>query len=139
MGFADWIATTFYGADDLQRESDALDARRQALNQSRSYRYGDDWYHDTMRNDSLSRIDAVGQIGEEFTAPSLQRNLVDSTVSASDSVRGWLTSVGNAPLSFVVRSIPWWGWVGLAAFVFWWAGGPMLVRGLIARRGYGVL
>jgi len=137
MAFSDWIARTFYGADELQAESDRLDRRRQELNQSRSYRYGDDWYQDTLRNDSLSRIDAVGQIGAEFTAPALQRNLVESTVAASDSVRGWLNSVGNAPLSFVLRSIPWWGWVGLVGFVFWWAGGPMLVRGFLARRGYG--
>jgi hypothetical protein len=130
MAFSDWIANTFYGAGDLQAESDRLDAERARLNESRRATYGDAWYQDTLNNDEAGRVDAAGQIGEEFTAEALQRNLEESTASAS----GWARSIIGAPLSFVFRSIPVLGWVVIAGLVFWWLGGPAWVRAWVARR-----
>jgi hypothetical protein len=130
MAFTDWIANTFYGADELQSESDQLDARRQALNESQRSKYGDEWYQDTLNNDEAGRVNAAAQIGEEFTAQALQENLAQST----DSAAGWARSIIGAPLSFVFRSIPVLGWVVIAGLVFWWLGGPAWVRAWVARR-----
>jgi hypothetical protein len=130
MAFTDWIANTFYGADELQAESDQLDARRQALNESQRSKYGDEWYQDTLNNDEAGRVNAAAQIGEEFTAQALQENLAQST----DSAAGWARSIIGAPLSFVFRSIPFLGWVVIAGVVFWWVGGPAWLRAWVARR-----
>ena len=127
---SNWIANTFYGADELQAESDRLDAERAKLNESQRSKYGDEWYQDTLNNDAAGSVNAAEQIGEEFTAPALQRNLEESTASAS----GWARSIIGAPLSFVFGSIPFLGWVVLAGVAFWWVGGPAWVRAWVARR-----
>ena len=130
MGFGDWIANTFYGADELTAESAALDERRRALNEQARNRYGDEWYQDTVNNDSRAVVDATSDIAEEFSSAALQRNLAESTSAAS----GWARSIISAPLSFVFGSIPLLGWLVIAGFVFWWIGGPAWLRGILARR-----
>lgn len=130
MGFGDWIANTFYGADELSAESAALDERRNALNQKAAEKYGDEWYQDTLNNDAAGRVNATDEIGSEFSADSLQRNLAESTSAASD----WARSLLDAPLSFLFGSIPPLGWLVLAGVVFWWIGGPVWLRGVLGRQ-----
>ena len=131
MGFGDWIANTFYGADELSAESAALDERRNALNQKAAEKYGEEWYQDTLNNDAAGRVNATEEIASEFSADSLQRNLAESTGTAA----GWARSIIGAPLSFVFGAIPPLGWLVLAGVVFWWIGGPVWLRGILARRG----
>jgi hypothetical protein len=130
MGFTDWVANTFYGADELTAESAALDERRNALNQKAAEKYGDEWYQDTLNNDAAGRVNATDEIGSEFSADSLQRNLEESTGTAA----GWARSIIGAPLSFVFGAIPPLGWLLLAGVVFWWIGGPAWLRGILGRR-----
>lgn len=130
MGFGDWIANTFYGADDLTAESAALDERRRVLNEQARTRYGDEWYQDTLQNDERGRVDATADIGGEFSADALKRNLSESTATAS----GWARALIDAPLSFLFGSIPPLGWLVLAGVVFWWVGGPVWLRGILGRR-----
>jgi hypothetical protein len=130
MAFTDWLANTFYGADELQAESDRADAQRNQLNQAARSRYGDEWYRSTVNNDEAGRINAAGEIGSEFEPAALQKNLAEST----DAAAGWARSVIGAPLSFIFKSIPPLGWLVLAGVAFWWLGGPVWVRAWIARR-----
>ncbi len=130
MGFGDWVASTFYGSDELTAESAELDARRNALNQRSRDRYGDAWYQDTLQNDERGRVDASSDIGSEFSAAALKRNLSDSTAAAS----GWARALIDAPLSFLFGSIPPLGWLVIAGVVFWWVGGPAWLRGILGRR-----
>jgi hypothetical protein len=129
MGLGDWIANTFYGADELSAESAALDERRNALNRKAAEKYGDEWYQDTLNNDAAGRVNATDEIGSEFSADSLQRNLAESTSAAS----GWARSLLDAPLSFLFGAIPPLGWLLLAGVVFWWVGGPVWLRGILGR------
>lgn len=130
MGLGDWIANTFYGADDLTAESAALDERRRVLNDQARTRYGDEWYQDTLQNDERGRVDATADIASEFSGDALARNLAESTTTAS----GWARALIDAPLSFVFGAIPPLGWLVLAGVVFWWLGGPVWLRGILGRK-----
>lgn len=130
MGLGEWIARTFYGADELQAESDQLDARRQEMNRIAASKYGDEWYQQTVANDAKSVVDAAGDIGSEFKADALKRNLVEST----DTAAGWFRALLDAPLSFLFKSIPPLGWLVLVVVVFVWLGGPAWLRAQVARR-----
>jgi hypothetical protein len=83
-----------------------------------------------LNNDAAGRVNATDEIGSEFSADSLQRNLEESTGTAA----GWARSIIGAPLSFVFGAIPPLGWLLLAGVVFWWIGGPAWLRGILGRR-----
>ena len=132
MALSDWIARTFYGADDLQAESDRLDERLRQENEADRALYGEEWFATAEANRAASRVDAVADIGGEFTAEALAENLDESGQLVAGKIKGGLNSVGG----FVWSALPWWVWLGAAVALFVYLGGGVWIRGfLTARRG----
>ena len=120
----------FTGAD--KAESDALGAKRQALNQSQRTIYGEGWYRKTVQNDEQTAADdAAGRqaVLDEFKPVALIQNLKDSSVSAGSGIRDFLEPI----LAFPLRIIPPTGWLLIGVAVFIWLGGHIWLRGILAK------
>ena len=128
MGLLSWAT----GAD--QRESDRLDARRQALNVKAKDLYGEKWYQQTVANDAKTdadEADAENHKWDDFAPDELVKNLGESVSKVTPGARSFLESV----ISFPLKSIPPVGWVLLGVAAFFWLGGHLWLRRVVASKG----
>jgi hypothetical protein len=112
----------FYGADDLQAESDRLDAARAELDRGTYDRIaaqrGDNaanlWAEDVARNNATGRL----QVDEELNA-----GFREGWSEGYDNVTGTIGTVINAPFRFAWDAIPKWIWfaaiVGGLLYLAW--------------------
>jgi len=55
---------------------------------------------------------------------------VEGLQALPDHVRGAL----NTSFSWSLAFIPWWGWLALLGAVWWYLGGFVMLRGILAKR-----
>lgn len=105
--------------EELQAESDALDARLYELNVASSYRYGPEWFAQAEAN----RTGGAVNVEEEVTAAGRE-----GLREGYDGVTGGIRSAVTFPLKFLWDALPWWLWVGAAVGVFLYFGGASVIR-----------
>lgn len=115
-----WVSSSDgQSAQELQAESDRLDARLAELNQASRSRYGDEWYAQAETN----RLGGGVNVERELTAAG-QEGLAEGYANVTGTIRAGI----NAPFRFLWDSVP--GWVWLAALVagFFYLGGANVIR-----------
>ena len=124
-----WVGLTSDGrsVDDLQREQDSISAREAELNQRRrdSGYYTDEEYMRAEQVRVTGAVDVSSEVGQ-----AAQEGAVEGLKNLPAQVRGALNTSFGWSLSF----IPWWGWVALLGVGFWYLGGFVYLRGILARR-----
>lgn len=124
----DWIGANGMSQEELQAQSDALDAQRGQLNQSTYARIqsqqgqaaADRWLGQVNANEAAASVGTVEeQINADFNA-----GLSDGYNNVTGAIRTGL----NWPLKFIWDALPWWVWVGGAGALFWYLGGAVWIR-----------
>ncbi len=116
MGLLSFI----YGVDDAQAESDELDRKRMALNESQREKRGEEWFRQTQENDAKSVLNVDEELNDAFA---------EGFEEGVDNVRGTIGSI----LAFPFRLIPPIGWVLLIGAAFFYFGGGVLLRRKITK------
>lgn len=112
--------------DDLQSEQDQIRLREAQLDADAKQRYGQTWSETVERHRGEEYAQTYGaQVGEAFAegaAEGAQRQ-IDAVQSAANKVT-----------SFSLRIIPWQVYVAGAVALFWWLGGGVYLKGILARK-----
>lgn len=123
-----WLSSLFYGVDtdETQRTLDDTDAKIRALNEKRlaSGSWTQATYDQSMQQLNAGQIDVNKQVSQAFTS-----EIKDRVGAAADGVNSGF----NAVLSTVFRAVPWWVWLGAAAWFAWPYLGPYLIRRFAKR------
>lgn len=120
-----WIANLF-GAQDLQAEGDALDAKLQAANE-RDYGPGGRFYSaanwSVVQQDMKTGAtgDVTAQINDAFDS-----GLKEGAGNVTGAFSGVFDIFGQG-IGAVLKSIPWWVWGAVALYFLW----PFIARKLI--------
>jgi hypothetical protein len=121
--FTDW----WYNTDELQAESDRLDAERAAQNAATASRIAtnqgqaasDLWQRHVDVNTARGTLNASAEVGDAFN---------EGLSEGYDNVTGGIRAAVNFPLKFIWDALPWWVWVGGAGALFWYLGGAVWIR-----------
>ncbi len=113
--------------DDLNREQQSIDDRIAAENKRRADTgyYTPEQYEAAEAARMNNRVDVSGEI---YSAAG--EGAVEGLQSLPGKVRGALNESFSWSLSF----IPWWGWLGLFVAGFWYLGGFVMLRGILAKK-----
>ena len=114
--------------EELQRQSDELDAQRGQLNQSTYARIqsqqgqaaADRWLGQVAVNEEASDYGTV----EEQVSESFNEGLSEGYENVTGTIRSGI----NWPLKFLWDALPWWVWLGGLGAVFWYLGGGVWIR-----------
>lgn len=129
MGLYNWLRTQVIGTDldAEQQRNDTLNAQQAAENQrsldagiydSRTFAIAE------AQRLSSDHPDVTGEVADAFNAS------IQSTVSgAAGAVNGTL----KLPFQFLFKALPWQVWVLGAVLLFFYLGGGVLLRGILAR------
>jgi hypothetical protein len=123
-----------FGADDLQAESDRLDAQRRALNQQQfqSGKRDREWYDQTLKNDDLAvqHVDEDIQAGFDEGWEDGKRNITNAVAAPFRAASDGLGSV----LKGIFKGVPLWLWLVVGVALFFWLGGAAIVRALVGKK-----
>ena len=141
MSFIGWL----FGADALQAQGDALDAKLGAMNTS-DYEPGGSLYNKIADEQGLAAANrAWGTVQDNLSTGAtgnvdaqISGAFGDSVAASIATVAGWikdaLNGVGGAVKRFVTGAIPWWVWLALAVGLFlYFGGGVWLAKKLKAK------
>ena len=124
--------------DAEQARSNQLDAATVDLNQQNLERglWTQTQYDQAMEdiaagNASTGAGDVLGSVTDEAQA-GLQEGL-DNVLNAPGKVVGAVGQGAGQLLWGIVKSIPWWAWIGAGVALFVWMGGLALLRGRLAK------
>lgn len=112
--------------DQLQAEQDQIRAREAELDARAKERYGETWSQTVERHRAEEYAQSYSaQVGEAFL-----EGAAEGAQAQIDAVQG----VANKVTSFSLRLIPWQVYLVAAVALFWWLGGGVYLRGIIARK-----
>lgn len=124
----DWIGANGMSQEELQAQSDALDAQRGQLNQSTYARIqsqqgqeaADRWLGQVQTNDARANNGTVEeQINDAFN---------EGASEGYQNVTGAIRTGINWPMKFIWDALPLWVWIGAAGALFWYLGGGVWIR-----------
>jgi hypothetical protein len=126
------ILGKLFGADELQAQGDALDAKLSELN-SRDYAPGGKLYtpsnwaavQQNLATGTTGDVDA--QINEAFN-----EGLDDGANNVTGFISGIFNFVGKG-LGAILKAIPWWIWLGLVVYVLFITGIGQRLIAKVAR------
>ena len=140
MGLWNWIVTQATGVDPAaeQARSDTANAKLTASNQvlvdngTWTQAQGDAANADIAKGDASTGDDNVmGAIDAEAVAGLKDglNNILNAPGNATNALGKSLSQM----LWGIIKSIPWWVWVGAAAALFVWMGGLELLKGRLKK------
>jgi hypothetical protein len=140
MGLWNWIVTQTTGIDPAaeQQRSDTADAATAQLDQQalESGTWTQAQYDAAMAdigtgNASTGAGDVMGSIDSEAVA-GLKEGL-NNVLTAPGKVVGAVGSGASTLLWGIIKSIPWWVYLGAAVALFIWMGGLELIQGRLKK------
>lgn len=105
-----WLLDKLFGADELQADSDRLDAALRAQNALDAAKYGPQWLDETERNIETGRINASEEIAAGWE---------EGWSEGADNVRGFVGSTVESVVGTTFKLLPWYVWLALMGFVTW--------------------
>jgi hypothetical protein len=126
-----------YSLDELQKESNQLDARKDQLDREDLDRgfWTPQIYEQAEANDqaptSAYNQDVKGSVNQAFG-----EGWTEGRQNVSSGIKGFLNGVLRVvvePLRAILGGIPWWLWIAAIAGVFLYFGGWKLVRKQLAK------
>lgn len=128
-----WFQKLVYGVDleEEQARSNNLNDQLAAMNKADldSGKYDKATYAAAESN----RVKSYEDEGGADVAATVQDAFDQSISENTSSIRKGLTSVITEPLKILFKLIPWPVWLAAAAFVFFYLGGEVWLRKLLAK------
>jgi hypothetical protein len=123
-----WLSKLFVGEDldQLQKDLDNQDQQLAALNQDRlnSGAYSDAVYAEAEAHRLGGKLDVTGEVSQAFN-----ESIQDSVSGAAGVVKG----VIKTPFDFLFKALPWEIWLIAAVAIFFYLGGGIYLKGILAR------
>ena len=112
--------------DSLTAEQDQIKAREAELDARAKEKYGQTW-SDQVEKHREEEYAATyqAQVGEAF---------VQGAAEGAATMQGAVKRTIPGPLDWILGALPWHVWVGLAVAAFWYLGGFVYLKGIIARK-----
>lgn len=134
---------SIFGADDLQKEGDALDAKLAAMNNA-DYAPGGRLYNKVAATSGTAAADAnydavvknlqtgaTGDVDAQINE-AFKEGLQEGANNITGFVSGAFKFVGKA-LGAILLGIPVWVWLGVGVVVFFYLGGGNIIRRKLAK------